>query len=456
MTTDTSRRQILGGAAAAVATAGVSGPALARRRPYRVGAIGCGWMGKVDLYALMQVAPVQIVALCDVDQHMLEDARARVMAFPDSLVTQTRQPELYHDYRKMLAGHKFDIVIIGTPDHWHALPALVAMKSGAHLYLEKPITLDVREGQALVAAARAHNRVVQVGTQRRTTSCHIEARDKVVRAGLLGNVGYVEVFGYYHQRQKSFPPQTPPPAYLDWDFYCGPSPLMSYHPNIHPVNWRSFREFGNGYIADLGVHMVDTCRWMLDLGWPKRISSVGGVYVDKGSIATVPDTQTAQFEFDNLLMSWGNREWGTIPDGPAGGWGANIYGDKGTLRIGSVNYVFEPVPGQGRRLDGDMSAELAAFPNDKLLPSSDRQLTALTRSNMRDFIAAIETGGRPAADIEQGYISTSCCILANMSMDLGRGIHWDAQQQRVIGDEEAQKRLTRAYRAPWVHPVASG
>jgi predicted dehydrogenase len=455
MTTEASRRDVIGGAAAALTAASLGGAAFAAARPYRVGLIGSGWMGKVNLFALMQVAPVEAVALCDVDGHMLDEARTMTMAFPDSRVKQTRRPELYRDYRTMLARHKFDIVIIGTPDHWHTLPALAAMKAGAHVYLEKPMTVDVVEGQALVAAAREYKRVVQIGTQRRTSPCHIEARDRVVRAGLLGNIGKVEIFGYYHQRVAKFPPHTEPPKWLDWDFYCGPAPLVPYNEGIHPINWRSFREFGNGYIADLGVHFVDTCRWMLDLGWPRRVSSAGGVFVDKQSVSTIVDTQTAQFEYDNLLMSWDNREWGTIPDDKIGGWGANIHGDKGTLRLGSINYVFEPVPGAGQPLSGDDDTLMREFPNDRKLPENFHQLVPLTRPNMRDFIAAIETGKQAGTDVVQGHISTSTVILANMAMDLGRPIRWDAGKQRVIDDEEAQQRLARKYRAPWVHPVTT-
>jgi predicted dehydrogenase len=446
------RRQVLAGSAALLATTGWGGRAFAAPKPYRVGIIGSGWMGRCNIEALMQVAPVDVVALCDVDKLMLADLSKRIMAFPDSVKRQTRAPQSYGDYRTMLAGHKFDIVIVATPDHWHTLSALAAMQAGAHVYLEKPITVDVVEGQSLVAAARKFDRVVQVGTQRRASPPHIEARDRVVREGKLGKVGFVEIYGYYHQRVPHFPPATTPPKTLDWDFYCGPAPLMAYHPDIQPINWRSFREFGNGYIADLGVHFVDTVRWMLDLRWPKRVSSVGGVFVDKDSIATVPDTQTAQFEYDNLLMSWSNREWGVIPDGPAGGWGAKLYGDKGTLTLGSVNYEFVPVDG-GSKLSGDLSTEMAKFPNDAKLLPMDRQLVPLTRPNMRDFIAAIEARRRPVADVEEGYISTSSVILANMAMDLGRPIRWDAKAQRVIGDEEAQKRLARPYRTPWVHPT---
>jgi predicted dehydrogenase len=450
MTMKTNRREVLGGAAAVITAAQLGGAAFARARPYRVGMIGTGWMGKADIFALMQVAPVEVVALCDVDSVMLAEAQQMILAFPDSLAKQTRKPELYSDYRKMLAKHHFDIVIVGTPDHWHALTAIAAMKAGANVYLEKPITVDVNEGKAVVAAARSLGRIVQVGTQRRASPCHIEARDRFVNEGKLGKVGLVEVFGLYHQRQSSFPPPTDPPKTLDWDFYCGPAPLVTYRPGIHPVNWRSFREFGNGYIADLGVHFIDTVRWMLGLTWPKRISCVGGVFVDKASPATIVDTQSAQWEYDDLLMVWTNREWGTSPGDPIGGWGANIYGEKGTLRLGSINYIFEPLGGDP--VTGSDDALMVDHPNDKLLPSNDHQLVPLTRPNMADFVAAIEQNRRPVADVEQGYISTSTAILANMAMDLRRPLNWDPVAQRVIGDEEANARLSRAYRAPWIHP----
>ncbi len=446
-----SRREVLGGVAAATfLSSGWS--AFAAPRPYRVGVIGSGWMGRCDVFALMQVAPVEVVALCDVDRAMLADFTARLAAFPDSVTRQTKTPQLYSDYREMLKKHRFDIVIVATPDHWHALPAIAALKTGAHVYLEKPVTIDIAEGKAVLNAARQAKRVVQVGTQRRASPPHIEARDRIVREGRLGTIGHVELFGFYHQRKASFAPVSVPPQTIDWNFYCGPAPLVPYRADIHPVNWRNFREFGNGYIADLGVHFLDTVRWMLGLKWPNRVSSVGGVFVDKQSASTIVDTQTAQFEYDNLLVSWTNREWAEIPEGPAGAWGAKLYGDKGTLTLGSVNYEFEPIAG-GNKLSGDLSAEIQKFPNDAKLKSSDRQLVPLTRPNMRDFVAAIEQNRRPVADIEEGYISTSSVILANLALDLGRPLRWDGDQ--VVGDAEAQKRLIRPYRAPWLHPAVA-
>ncbi len=445
-----SRRQVLSGAAAAILTS--SWRAHAAPRSYRVGVIGAAWMGRCDLFALMQVAPVQVVALCDVDRLLLNDLVPRIMGFPDSVVRPGKAPALYGDYRTMLAQHAFDIVIVATPDHWHALPAIAALKAGAHVYLEKPITVDVAEGKALVTAARQYKRVVQVGTQRRASPAHEEAC-KLVRDGRLGKIGLVELNGFYHQRKVKFDAIATPPKTIDWNFYCGPAPLVPYRPDIHPINWRAFREFGNGYIADLGVHFIDTARWMLGLSWPKRISSVGGVYVDKQSAATVVDTQTAQWEYDDVLFNWRNREWGEIPEGPGGPWGATLYGEKATLSLSSMGYEFAPLDG-GQKLSGNLDAEKAKFPNDARLLRSDHDLVPLTRPNMRDFVAAIEQNRRPIADVEEGYISTSTAILANMAMDLGRPLRWDAKSQNVIGDDEANRRLLRPYRGPWIHPAS--
>ncbi|GAA0554543.1 putative dehydrogenase [Rhizomicrobium palustre] len=441
-----SRRQVLSGAAAAILTSGWR--AYAAGRPYRVGVIGSAWMGRCNLFALMQVAPVEVVAFADVDATALKNLVNATMAFPDSVVKPKKAPATYKDYRQMLAQHHFDIVIVATPDHWHALPALAAMKARAHVYLEKPITVDIAEGKALVTAARKYNRVVQVGTQRRASPPHAEAC-KLVRSGELGKVGMVELYGLYHQRPAKFSPVVAPPKTLDWDFYCGPAPLVPYRAEINPINWRAFREFGNGYIADLGVHFIDCVRWMLELSWPKTISSDGGVYVDKASIASVVDTQTAVWDYGDTLFTWKGRQWGEIPENEA--WGAKLYGEKGTLTLTSSAYEFSSLKGAMR--SGDLSEERKKFPNDVKLDRMDRELVPLTRPNMRDFLAAIEQNKRPIADVEEGYISTSTAILANMAMDLKRPLHWDAKAERLIGDDEANKRLIRPYRAPWVHPA---
>ncbi|MEJ0060106.1 MAG: Gfo/Idh/MocA family oxidoreductase [Terricaulis sp.] len=439
------RRTILQGAAAAAA---FGGQAFAQpRRPYRVGLIGSGWFGKLDLFALMQVAPVEVVALCDVDQRMLEEARDLTRARTDSVTPQRRRPAIHHDYREMLREHEFDIVIIGTPDHWHALQSIAAIEAGAHVYLEKPISVDVREGEAILAAARARNRVVQAGTQRRTAPPFLEARERFVRTGLLGDVGHIEVFCYFHQRPAQFSAPSAPPPNLDWDFYCGPAPAIPFIREMHPRDWRAFEGFGNGYLGDVGVHFIDSARWILGLGAPKRVTSSGGIFVDTQSASTVPDTQMATFEFDDITMTWTNRHWGRAPD-PSRDWGAAIHGDKGTLRLYNAGYEFIPV--EGPTVASELASELDQFPADQAMLDWERPLAAITRYHMRDFITAIEAGTRPAADIEEAHISTSTCVLANTALKLGRTLNWDGHH--VVGDPEADAMMARAYRAPWVHP----
>ncbi len=421
--------------------------ALADQPAKRVGLIGTGWYGKIDLLRLIQVAPVDVVSLCDVDSQMLDGAAAIVA---ERQVSKKR-PRLYADYRKMLAEKDLDIVLIGTPDHWHALPMIEAVKSGCDVYVQKPTGVDVIESQAMLAAARKYNRVVQVGTQRRSTPHLIEARNRIVREGLLGKIGHVEVCCYYHMRARENPPETAPPAYFDYDMWTGPAPLRPYTSMVHPRKWRAFMEYSNGIMGDMCVHMYDMVRWMLDLGWPKRISSSGGILVEKQSLANTPDTQTATFEYDDLDVVWNHRSWGTSPDKDYP-WGAILYGEKGTLKLSVNSYDFIP-NGNGKALHGDVVMELDKYPEDNTEKDLEKHVAPAVRGHMLDLLANIESRGRPVADIEQGHISSASCILANVALQVGRTLVWDPKSHRVIGDNEANKLLARPYREPWVHPA---
>ena len=350
----------------------------------------------------------------------------------------------------MLKPKDLDIVIIGTPDHWHALPTIAAVEAGADVYVQKPISVDVAEGQAMVAAARKHGRVVQVGTQRRSTPHLIEARDRIVREGKLGKVGLVEIYCYYHLRATANPPDTNPPDGLDWNLWTGPAPMRPYNALVHPRGWRAFTEYGNGILGDTGIHMLDMARWMLGLGWPRRISSTGGIFIDPASKANIPDTQTATFDFGDLSIVWQHRSWGH-PIDPKYLWGATFYGDKGTLKAGVYSYDFTPL-GSGTPIHRDVAYELDQYPEDRTEKDLEKHVAPAIRGHMKDFLAAIASRGRPVADIEEGHISTASCILANMSMQLGRTLTWDAKAGRVVADDEANRMLTRPYRAPWIHP----
>jgi len=441
------RRQFACTSAAGLAwLAGAQGEQGTNQKKLRVGLIGCGWYGKTDLFRLIQVSPVEVVSLCDVDSRMLADAAE----LTSQRQASHKKPRTYGDYRKMLAERDLDIVLVGTPDHWHALAMIEAVKAGADVYCQKPISVDVIEGQAMLAAARQYNRVVQVGLQRRSTPHLVEAREKVVQAGKLGKVGLVEIYCYYHMRATSNPPDTAPPANLDYEMWTGPAPMRPYNALVHPRGWRAFMEYGNGIMGDMGVHMFDMVRWMMNLGWPKRISSSGGILGEHGK-ANISDTQLATFDYDNLKIVWQHRTWGDPPD-PKYLWGATLYGDKGTLKASVYSYDFVPTDKHASPIHHAVTYELEQYPEDKTEKDLETQCAPAIRHHMKDFLAAIARRSRPVADIEQGYISTTSCILANLSMRTGRTMAWDPQSGHVIGDAEANRLLARPYRSPWVHP----
>jgi predicted dehydrogenase len=312
--------------------------------------------------------------------------------------------------------------------------------------------VDVVECKAMLAAARKYKRVVQVGMQRRSTPHLVEARN-LIKDGKLGTVGHVEIYSYGGGRASN-PQPAPVPDTLDWDFWIGPAPMMAYSPEIKS-NWRAYMEFGNGTIGDMGIHMFDMVRWFLGLGWPKRISSFGGIRILKGGKSNIADSQTAMFEYDGLTVVWQHRRFGSTPD-PSTPWGATLYGDQATLKASVMGYDFTPLARGAQPVHKDVTYELEQYPEDKTEARLEKHVAPAIRHHMLDLLANMASRGRPVSDIEEGYISSSCCILANISMQLGRTLAWDAQKELVTGDDEANRLLRRPYRAPWAHPEVSG
>jgi predicted dehydrogenase len=446
------RRQFLknGSAAlAALAAATYLPTTFAAEKPRRVGLIGAGWYGKSDLWRLMQVAPVELVSICDPDKRML----AETLDIAAQRQKSAKPPRTYRDYREMLKEKDLDIVVVGSPDHWHALQAIAAMEAGADVYCQKPISRDVREGEAMLDAARRLKRVVQIGTQRKSTPHLIDAKKQVVEAGLLGKIGHVDMCCYFHMRANGNPPLEPVPDYLDYEMWTGPAPLRPYDGLPHKRWWRTFTEYGNGIVGDMCVHMLDTARWMLKLGWPKRITSAGGIFVQKDGKSNITDTQTATFEFEGFDAVWEHRTWGTAPD-PDYPWAVFIHGEKGTLKASTMRADFIPVDDKAKPVHFECLYEREPYPEDVTEKDNELNAAPATRRHMRDFLAAIDTRGRPVADIEEGHISTASSILANISMDVGRALVYDPTKRVVVGDAEATNRLKRPYRQPWVHPGA--
>ena len=366
------RRHFIKTSAAGLAASTLSEDALSAvidGPPKRVGLIGTGWYGKADLFRLIQVAPVEVVSLCDVDKQLLKEAADMVSTRQKS----GKRPRTYADYREMLANKDLDIVLIATPDHWHALNMIEAVKAGADVYVQKPISVDIREGQAMLQAARQYGRVVQVGTQRRSTPHLIDAKKRFIDTGALGKIAHAEICCYYHMRNRSNPPNEAPPSHLDYDMWTGPAPLRPYNNIVHQRGWRSFMEYGNGIVGDMCIHMLDTVRWMLDLGWPTQVSSSGGILVDKAAKANISDTQTATFDFKDLQVVWQHRTWGHSPD-PAYPWAAFLYGDKGTLKLSVNSYDFIPQQRGADPVHQDVVMELDQYPEDRTEKDLERHV----------------------------------------------------------------------------------
>ena len=271
------RRQFLASAGgAAAAHDAVFGTAQDRR--LKLGLIGCGWYGMVDLKAAFAAGGVECLALCDVDSTHLNDSAAEVGKL------QGLSPKTFKDYRDLLDVSGLDAVIIATPPHWHALMFIDACKKGLAVYEEKPLSYDVREGRAMVDAAAKAGNVVQVGFQRRQAA-NIRAAREYIRSGRAGRIVQTDVQIHYHAQPRDNTPQEPP-ASLDWDAWCGPGPKLPFSPNLAPKTWRLEEAYGNGHLVDWGIHLIDAIRFTLGAEAPASVTASGGIYELQGKITT--------------------------------------------------------------------------------------------------------------------------------------------------------------------------
>ena len=252
-----------------------------------------------------------------------------------------KTPRTYADYREMLKEKDLDIVLIGTPDHWHSLPMIAAVEAGADVYVQKPISRDVIEGEAMVAAARKHGRVVQVGTQRRSTPHWSTPRRTSSRPACWARSGMRTSAATTTCGTTAIRRCSPVPDFLDYEMWTGPAPLRPYDGLPHRRWWRAFMEYGNGIVGDMCVHMFDATRWMLGLGWPKRVSSSGGIFVEKEGKSNISDTQTAIVRLSGLEHHLAAPHLGRAARSEIS-LGDVLYGDKGTLKASVISYDFIP------------------------------------------------------------------------------------------------------------------
>ncbi len=414
-------------------------------KKYRTALIGAGWWGGNIVGEAMASGRCEIVGVCDVDQRALDATVEKITKASGDA------PRKYRDYRELLAKEKPEIVIVATPDHWHALPTIAAVKAGAHVYVEKPTAHTLAESQAMVRAARAAGRVVQVGTHRRCAPHLVSARE-FVRAGKLGQVGMVRCHLNYTGDGPEKPlPTVPVPAGLDWDMWCGPAPLRPFNGTadnrgLHPRGFRMYLDYANGHIGDIGVHWFDQVLWITGERGPKRVFSTGGRPVRGAPVLTAgeqtsdaPDHQVAQFAFEQFTMTWESRMFGGNHSEKGEIAGAYLYGTKGTLHLGhKVGWAFYPNDG------GEPLREAA-----KLNQPDGQNIKEL----WADLLAAIETGRRPISDIEEGHRASVCTYLGMISYRTGRAIEWDPMKEQIVGDPAAAKLLRREYRKGWEYPA---
>lgn len=429
-------------------------PALfgAETRTYRTALIGTGWWGMNILGEAMASKCGPIVALCDVDQRLLQPAGERVTKLTGA------EPKRYRDYREMLARERPDICIVATPDHWHPLQTIAAVEAGAHVYVEKPIGHTILEGRAMVNAARRANRVVQVGTHRRVSPHNVSGRE-FLRSGKAGKIGMVRAFVHYGGGGPETPlPNTEPPRDLDWDLWCGPAPLRPFNGvadlsnpwrgAIHPRGFRNYLDYANGTLGDWGIHWMDQILWVTGQQWPRKIASFGGRPIKGQPLLTAthqtsdaPDHQVATFDFDGFTVSWEHRQFAGNNAEKGENVGCYFYGTEGTFHMGwQRGWTFYPADGRKEVLR-----------EEPRLNEPDQQNI---QELWADFLAAIETGRRPVADIEEVHYSTNVSLLGMLALKLGRSLEWDGAKEQVLGDPEANRLLRREYRKGWEYPRA--
>lgn len=397
----------------------------------RIGLIGAGRQGRNLLGKVLDEADAQVVALSDVYQPNLEFVSSQVL-----------QADTYTDFRKILDRNDVDAVVIATPDHWHALGTILACQAGKDVYVEKPLSHNIREGRKMIEVARDHDRVVQVGTMQRSATVFQEAVE-IVQSGDLGPVSFVRTWNYGNAYPEGIgsPADSAPPKGLDWDMWLGPAPRRPFNINRFGVildeelnyqRWASFRwfwDYAGGMMTDWGVHLLDIVQWALEVDAPDSISASGGKYYLQDNRET-PDTLSATYQYPGFVCTYENRVCNSFPM-EGRGYGIMFHGTEGTLFVdrGSLELVPEP----GSKLE---SLNMEVEEN-------------MLAKHMRNFLECVKSRKRPRSDIETGHRSSSTAILGNIAYRTGEHIQWDSTKEQAKESSKANSLLGRAYRKPW-------
>jgi predicted dehydrogenase len=446
VTNSPTRRHFLAGAAAL--TAAQYSRVLGANDRVGLGFIGYGLMAKGHVATFRKLPDVSLVAMAEVHRGRLAEG----------LKAMGGDAAGYADFRKLLDDKHVDAVVIATPDHWHALMTMLACAAGKDVYVEKPLTLFVREGRWMVDVAARHKRVVQCGTQQRSGKHYQRARE-LIRDGQIGRVVSVRITNVRNVTPGfGSPPDQDPPADLDWDAWLGPAPGHKYNPNRGLYHFRWFWDHSGGQMTNLGAHQLDIADWVLGLGTLKSVSSVGGRFAltDNGE---TPDTQDALFAFDRWTAAVAMRECAV---GPKPEYPLEFVGTKGMLGITRSGFAIKPDPDipSANQVVGVKEGHPAGGPKPVAVssPAKLRTDAIVDQSgssaeqyleHARNFLDCVRTRRTPVSDLESGHRVATACHLANLALRLGRSLRWDGKAETIPGDAEAARQLIRPYRSPW-------
>jgi predicted dehydrogenase len=431
-------------AAGALAALGPSARALGSNDRVRLGFIGVGNRGDQLLDAFLVHQDAEVAALCDVYEPYLKPALKKAGG----------RASCHHDFRKLIDQKDLDAVVIATPDHWHALQFLAACRAGKDVYVEKPLSLTIAEGQKMVVVARETRRVTQVGLHRRSAA-FIQEMVKLIRGGAIGRVTVAKA---YHLRNESpqgigNPPDGQPPPGLDWDLWLGPAPKVPYNPNRCLYKFRWFADYSGGQLTNFGTHYLDIIQWALGQDAPRGVFATGGKFAVEDN-RDIPDTLEAVWEYPGTVVTFSQYNANNSP-GNLRGWELEFRGTKGTLLV-QENLGFEIIPQMVRTRELPALSPLARKENAEQARAVRAAREGLvvkgradTADHARNFLDCVKSRKPTNCPVEVGHHSTSATLLAKIALRRGRYLAWDAKSERVTNDDAANRLLSYEYRAPW-------
>ena len=401
-----------------------------------VAAIGLNGRGNSMVGTIAKQNNTEVSCVCDVDSRAMPKATKTIMESG-----QTNTPRSEKDCRKVLEDKSIDAIYIATPDHWHAPLTIMGCQAGKHVYVEKPLSHNPREGEIAVAAARKYDRVVQMGAQRRSAPILTQGIEQLHK-GIIGRV-YLAKTWYTNNRKATYLQPAAVPSWLDYDLWQGPAPRADYKDGLIHYNWHWFWNYGTGEALNNGTHEVDVARWGLGVDFPTRVTSVGGRYQFQDDWQT-PDTQIITMDYPGRIsLMWECRSSnGRKIEGSDRG--IIFYGENGSLDTGGDEYkVYD--------LSGKLISEVKSFMKEDSLQGRNTASPSLGMDSMHvaDFLDAIRNHRRPNCDVELGYKSTVAMQLGNISWRVGRDLKIDPTNGHIIGDKAAQKLWGREYEKGW-------